>query len=277
MFGRLKLLAAGLLPLCCLSAQQGSQPAPQIPKETLAEMAAQYRFHTQQAVQMNELAGKLQSPEDARRLVDTIATIFADDLPPKWVTRKLRHQLAMAEFQSATDPEMLIPEEQIADAWNRYVVEIGAPQEALVNAAEIHYLRDAYYVTARMSWNLGNQNIWTIPNIYAVGPDGKINRDSRAIEALRIVWDLANHFDNLRGAREAVKKGLLLSDRLDPAQVGPGTMRARVVVHSGVSGVSGLRGNPVEAAEIQYTRERGEAAMAHAIVKLIDDVLPQHN
>ncbi len=67
-----------------------------------------------------------------------------------------------------------VPERRIVDAWNKYVEEIGAPQETRVSVAEIHNLRDGYYATARLLWSRGSQDVWTMPNIYAVGPDEKL-------------------------------------------------------------------------------------------------------
>src|SRR5579863_7148752 len=109
MISKLSLLAALLFPLSFLSAQQSP-----------------YEMHRQVAIQVNEMAGHIASPDDARRLVDRIAGIFANELPPEWSTRGIRRRIAQAEFESATDPSKLISEEQIADAWNRYVTEIGA-------------------------------------------------------------------------------------------------------------------------------------------------------
>ena len=82
-----------------------------------------------------------------------------------WATNTLRDRLALAEYQSAIDPTKLISEQRIADAWNKYVREIGAPEEALVNIAEIHNLRDAFYVEAQLLWSRGSQSIWTMPDI----------------------------------------------------------------------------------------------------------------
>jgi hypothetical protein len=259
MAGKLKLLAAVLFPLSFLSAHSDNQRPP--------NAMADYEYYREQAIAMNNLAGNLKSPEDARKLVDVIADMFRDELPPKWVTGKVRQRLAMAEYQSAANPEKRIPEQQIADAWNRYATEVGAPQEALVTAADVHYLRDAFYVGADHAWAHGIQNLFTVPNIYAVGPDGKVGRDSRVIEALRIVWDFAHQYQNLQGAHEAVKKGFLLSDHSRPARAGE-KVQGRVTLHVG------RRVNPVEDAEMRYTRERGEVAMAEAVANLVTDLLP---
>lgn len=229
-----------------------------------------YQAYGQTAVQMNDLAGHIRTLDDSRTFVDMIAKTFADELPPEFATGGIRDRVAHAEHESATDPTKLISEQRIADAWNKYVQEIGAPEEALVNVAEIHNLRDGYYATARVLWNRGSQSIWTMPNIYEVGWDGKIADGCRAVEALRVIWDIANQFDNLRGARERVRKGILVSDSLGRQQKPPssGQDRSEVMV------VGGIRDNPVQAAEIQYVREHGEIGLSHAIERLIRDLFP---
>jgi hypothetical protein len=63
-------------------------------------------------------------------------------------------------------------------------------------------------------WARGIQNMWSMPNIYAVGPDGKIADGCRALEAIRILWDLAKQPDNLSGARALLKKNVMLSDSI---------------------------------------------------------------
>ena len=79
--------------------------------------------------------------------------------------------------------------------------EIGAPDEALVNAAEIHNMRDADQGAAEFMWTKGYQSIWTMPNIFAMGADGKIAGSCRALEALRVFYELDNEFMNVLGAR----------------------------------------------------------------------------
>ncbi len=51
---------------------------------------------------------------------------------------------------------------------------IQAPEESWVTAAEIHNLRDSFFTTSRLLWDCGNRNIWLVPSIYAVRPDGKL-------------------------------------------------------------------------------------------------------
>jgi hypothetical protein len=145
------VLFAALMPISLISAQYGTGGSPQ--------MNSAYEVYRQRAVQMNEIAGKVQSLSDSRRFVDLIAETFADDLPPIWATQIIRDRVAHAEYESVIDPARLVPEQRIADAWNKYVEEIGAPPEALMNVAEIHNLRDGQYATARLLWSRGSQTI----------------------------------------------------------------------------------------------------------------------
>ncbi len=252
---RLLLWAAALLPISFLSGQQ--DPA------HLSRQKSGYLVHRERAIQMNDLAGHIQTVDDARKLVAAIAAEFADTFPPKWTTRTLRRRIALAEYESTTDPAKRIPEQQIADAWNNYVREIGAPDEARVDVHMIHYMRDALYFTSAAFWK-DNQTIWTMPNIYAAEPDGTVAEGCRAVEALRLLWNLANEFETFEGVREQVRKGILLSD----------LRKTSSKMHKEVRVVARLMPvNPVEVAEIRYTRERGEVTMAHTIQRLVSDSL----
>ena len=55
--------------------------------------------------------------------------------------------------------QRLVPEHRIVDVWNQYVREIGAPDEAIVTAAEIHNMRDGSFTGAQLMWARGNQTI----------------------------------------------------------------------------------------------------------------------
>jgi hypothetical protein len=50
--------------------------------------------YRQEAIQLNGLAGRIHSDADALALVNKIAGVFADTLPPAWVTANIRHRLA---------------------------------------------------------------------------------------------------------------------------------------------------------------------------------------
>src|SRR5436853_16434 len=83
----------------------------------------------------------------------------------------------------------------------------GAPDEAVFSAAEIHNMRDGAFTVAQLMWERGNQTIWTMPNLYALGPNGKVAYGCRALEAIRVIHDLEDLFQNLRGARERLRSG----------------------------------------------------------------------
>lgn len=222
----------------------------------------------QQSIQLNELAGHISSMQDSRNFVDSLAAIFQDELPPSWATHDLRERLANAEYLSATDPAQLIPEQRVADAWNKYVRTIGAPQEALVTATEIHYMRDAYYTGNHSIWARGYRNIWTMPNIYATGADGKVANGCRPVEALRSLHDLDFYFWKMRvGLREQVKKGILPSDSVKQSADKPQRSASKMSIETDE--------NPVRAAERRYIHDRGEIAMVELANGLINDILTE--
>jgi hypothetical protein len=288
MNGKLWRFAAALLSICFLSAQEPSpqttqQPnqGPQQPNQSiqpvnprhfpppspdvLRRMAELRQRDREHAIAIDDLASNIQSLDDARKLVDLVATEFSDELPPKWATRSFRERIARAEYESAADPGSLIPEQHIADVWDDFVEKIGAPQETMLTAAEIHYLRDAQYVSARLGWSEGEQQIWTIPGIFALGPDGKVANGSRALEAIRLLWNLGNLTDDFAGIHEQVQKGVLLSDLFPhpekPWKRAGGYMAARVVSY------------PVQQAAIRYMHDHGARALDHAIEGLLKGLL----
>ena len=167
------------------------------------------------------------------------------------------------------DPGVLIPEQRVADAWNDYLQKIGAPQDVYVTAAEIHTLRDTYYVGSQLSWARDNQNIWTVPNIYAIGRDGKVANGCRALEVLNILWGLTDQPEVLQGTRDLIKKGQRLSDMVqesgEASRAGVGEelrhLTARV-----------MPPNPVEQAAIHYMHDHGIGALNTAIEGLLKNL-----
>ena len=262
-------LPAVLLTLTLLGLQQASTSSTdQTSVEQRASLARErYR---QDAIQLNDLAGSIHSDAEALAFVDKIAEVFADTLPPTWVTAGIRQRIAHAEYQAVSDPSRLIPEQRIADVWNQYVREIEASDEALVTVAEIHNLRDAHYATGQSLWQRGiSQSIWTTRNIYAVGSDGKISDGCRAIETLRILYDLDMLFANLRGARERVQKGVLASEEIRKAQENPPAKQktiARLEAH--------VDTNPVRVAEYRYVQQHGPYILTAVMGKLFDELFP---
>ena len=101
----------------------------------LRQTSLHYERYRQQAIRTNELAAHIDSEADARAFVDAVADMFADSLPPSWATRRIRERIAHAEYETVSEPLRQIPEQRIADVWNKYVREIGASEEAVVTVA----------------------------------------------------------------------------------------------------------------------------------------------
>jgi hypothetical protein len=229
----------------------------------------EYERHKQAATRINELARRIQSEADASALVSEIAALFAKELAPAWASSGIRQRVAHAEYEAVRNPAKLIPEQRIVDVWNQYVREMGAPDEAIVSVAEIHNMRDGSFTVAQLMWTRGHQTIWTMPNVFALGPDGKVADGCRAVEAIRVIHDLEDLFQNLRGARDRLQKGIIPSDEVkkragDPSAQPRGT--ARVEAHFDT--------NPLRPAEQRYVQEHGAVAYDQLVVRLFEELFP---
>jgi len=234
------------------------------------QASALYERYRQAAIRMNEMAAHIKSEADARAFVDAVADMFADNLPPAWATRGIRERIARAEYEAVSDPLRQVPEQRIADVWNKYVREIGASEEAIVTAAEIHSVRDATFAGAQVTWSLEtSQSAWTMPNIFAVGVDGKVADGCRAVEAIRIIHDLDRLFDNLRSARERLRKGIVASETIKKSLDNTNanqktTVRLEVRVDT----------NPLRPAEHRYVREHGADHFNQLVEMLFEELFP---
>lgn len=250
------------------------QESPKAEELTAARREASLRYERfrQESLRVNELAAHIGSEADARAYVDAVADMFVDSLPPSWATRGIRERIAHSEYETISDPLRQIPEQRIADVWNKYVREIGASEEALVTAAEIHSMRDATFAVAEVMWSRGtNQTAWTMPNIFAVGADGKVAEGCRAVEALRVIYDLDQLFDNLRGARERLRNGVVASDAikksLENTKPNPKTT-ARLTAR--------VDSNPLRPAEYRYVSEHGAEHLNRVVEMLFEELFPEN-
>lgn len=226
-----------------------------------------YEQHNQAAIRINELARQIHSESDASTLVSEIAALFADELPPAWAVSGIEQRVAHAEYQSVHTPAKLISEKRIVDVWNRYVREIGAPDETLLTTAEIHNLRDAKFTAAQLMWVRGMQTIWTMPNIYAVGTDGKVADGCRALEAIEMIHDLDELFPNLRVARDRVRRGIVPSEEAKKlADSSPPQRGARLELRADADGI--------RPAERRYVQEHGSEAYSQLLQRLFDELFP---
>jgi hypothetical protein len=241
-----------------------------IQNDSRAEASRKAAEHREQSIELNKLAAHIDSEADSRKLVDQLAALLKDELPPAWATDSVRQRLSWAEYKSATDVSSLIPEERIATVWNRYVREIGAPDEAVVTVAEIHNLRDAQHATGRMLWEQDiNRSIWTIPNIVAVGSNGKVANGCRALEAIRVIYSMDLLFENVRGARKRVQEGIVLSDELAKRAGTQSTPSQRHAILTTTSDT-----NPIRSAQQRYLRERGSVTLNRLLTTLFSELFP---
>jgi hypothetical protein len=229
----------------------------------------EYERQKQAAIRINNLAGRIHSDVDANVLVSEIAGLVAKELPPVWADDGTLHRIAHAEYEAASHPERVIPEQRVVDVWNEYVREIGAPDEAVVTSAEIHNLRDGGFTVARLMWARRNQTIWTMPNVYALGPDGKVADGCRAVEVIRIIHDLDALFQNLRSARDRVRRGIVPSDEVKTSAEGANSRpqaATRLVAHADT--------NPVRPAEQRYVQGHGSRSYEQLLKRLFDQLFP---
>lgn len=224
--------------------------------------------HRQAAIRINDLAAQIQTEADANAVVTEIAALFSKEMPSAWLASGINQRVAKAEYQSVHDPANLIPEQRIVDVWNQYVREIGAPEEAVVTTAEIHNMRDAERTVAQYLWARDSQTIWTMPNIYTIGTDGKVAEGCRAVEAIRVIYDL-DRFQNLRSARDPVRRGVFVSEQVKnrTASSTPQTKRGVLLtIHTD--------DNPVRSAERRYLQERGPLTYNQLLTRLFDELFP---
>lgn len=257
-------------------AQQGV-PTPEQQAKMKLEADAVTKKYRDEAVRMNEIAAHIRTEADARSLVDSVAEVFAKELPPEWATSGIRSRLAHSEFKAVASGA-LIPEQRVADVWNEYVREIGAASEAMVTAAEIHHLRDTYYATSVRMWERGwNQSLWTMPGVYALGADGKVAAGCRPLECLRILHDLDSIFQNLRTTRMQMQQGIVVSDELkkrEEKQMLDKSPQPRVETRLEARVISEAD-DPVRSAEHRYLQEHGMLGMTGIVLKLFNQLFPQ--
>ena len=263
------LLAVFLFVAPQLAVPQQTDPA-QLQRQRAAEVRESAR---QAAIHVNRLAGNIHSEADAQAFVDAVAEHFTGSLLQSWMTRRVRRRVARAEYAAVSDPSRLIPEQRVAEVWNAYVRELDAPEETLVSVAELHNLRDATYTMNKSMWKKEQfpQSLWTVPDVYAVDAQGKVAGGCRAIEALRILHDMSFSYQSVLGARERVRKGVLVSDSVAPREQNstprPQTMRAELRATRDA--------NPVRLAEYHYVQAHGEPDYQRLLERLFVQLFPE--
>jgi hypothetical protein len=119
-------------------------------------------------------------------------------------------------------------------------------------------------------WSRGtNQTAWTMPSIFAVGGDNKVAAGCRAVEAIRVIHDLDNLFDNLRSARERLRKGIVASDAIKKSM--ENTKASQKTTGRLVARIDN---NPLRAAEYKYVREHGADHLYQLVEMLFEELFP---
>jgi hypothetical protein len=265
-----------VIPLALLflfgAPQQATTPAGPTSQQNLEQAKSKYEAYRQAAIHINDLAGKIHSEVDARAFIDAVAEQLAKHRYQYWTAIGIRHRVARAEYAAVADASGLIPEQRIVDVWSEYTPEIDAPVEALTTVAEVHNLRDGLNYTGQTMWERQlNQSLWTMPNVAAIDADGRIAGGCRALEALKIIYNMHELFQNLLSARERVQKGVLASDLAAQRQGQAPAPQAKIVGR--LRAVADQ--NPVRLAAMRYQQERGEGAYRNLLKRLFDELFPK--
>jgi len=270
------MIVIPLVAVLLLGAPQQADPSqpPPTPQQRIQQAKQKYEPMRQRAIHINDLAGNIHSEADARAYVDAVAAELTGNRHVSWTTRGIRHRVAHAEYQAATDSSRQIPEERIVDVWNEYVREIDAPVETLVTVAELHNLRDAMYTSvSKLMWKPEfGQSIWTMPNIYALDPDGKVASGCRALEALKIIHDMHDLFGTVRNARDRVQRGVVVSDLIKKREVDHPPASKTVFTAGGLHASSQF--NSVQPFAYRYAQEHGERAYQQLLRRLFAELFP---
>jgi len=230
----------------------------------------------QAAIHINALADNIHSEADAQNYVDAVADLLLGNNHSAWTATAIRSRVAHAEFAAVSDPAKLIPEQRIADSWNEYVREVVATDEILITVAEVHNLRDAMYTGSRRMWNrdVFPQSLWTAPNIYAIGADGKVANGCRAVEALKIFYDLFSFPQTRQSARDRVQRGAVLSDLVQQRQQGQQGRTGQSPPAK--SELGGFReANPVMTAQYNYIQAHGQTDYERLLERLFTELFPE--
>ncbi len=216
-----------------------------------------------EAVRINDLAGKIHSEADARKLVDAVAEQLTHHKHLFWAAESFRHRVAHAEFESVSDPSGLIPEERIVDVWNEYAREIDAPEEALISLTDLRTFRAADVHFSQHNWQLDlTQSIWSAPNIYAVDAGGNLADGCRALEALKTIVSMHDQFFRIQFARRAPKQLPTEAGSVKASAFRGAVLSARTT------------SQPVSSAAYRYQQEHGVHAYDQLVRRLFDELFP---
>jgi hypothetical protein len=244
--------------------------APQDRDAMIAEARKKAEEYQKTALRIDELAGSIHSEEDARAFVDAMGQAFADQIPYS-LTAPLRARVATAEYAAVSDPAKLIPEQRVVDAWNHWIADINGPKEARLTVAELHVIRENYYFGATSSHARQYRALWSLSNIYAVKPNGRVADACRPVEAFLLLHQIDMLFINVVYARDFIAQGKSMDEDLRRrAELDKSTTRTEAHLVA-------MPENPVQAqlrhAEGDYFEKHGEITMGARVLQLVSEVL----
>ena len=108
-----------------------------------------------------------------------------------------------------------------------------------------------------------------LDNVYALGLDGKVADGCRALEALRVIHDLNDLFQTLRGASDRLRMGIVPSEEVKNRVGEPNPQpysKTRLEAHADT--------NPIRPAEQRYLQEHGSVAYDQLLARLFEELFP---
>jgi len=94
--------------------------------------------------QVDELGSHIRTEADAKAYVEALMKRWA---PRETIPTEYEERLARAEYAAVHNPEKLIPESQVANAFTRLMDKWGMPAWTHVSVPELHALRVSYAST----------------------------------------------------------------------------------------------------------------------------------
>lgn len=218
--------------------------------------------HARQAEHINEVAGSIHNEADARRYIDLLWKVFAPHVPA-WLAGSILDRVAEAEYEAVVHGRF-VSEEQIANSFNQFGQQIGAPAWAQVSAEEVRNIRGAELASAKRSWNSGQRTIWAMPDIYHVDSNGKAASGCRTVEAMKLLYNLHAQFANVIYARERIE-----NPRPTEEASGQWFVEARLMLAQGHTYEQELR-----QMEANYAKKHGTSAYEKLERQMFERLVP---
>jgi hypothetical protein len=225
-----------------------------------------------QVTRINEVAGSIHSEADARKYLDLLWNYFSDGAP-KWFVPSILERVARDEYEAVVHGRY-ISEERIAQSFNNFVQQIGAPDWARVTPEELRTIRDGEFKSAKAVWGDSCANIWMMPNAYHVDASGKLAPGCRAVESLKLLYTVNDLFTNVIYARERPRQGSTPSNIGEIVHQSSGPSAAQIRENRGLLTRGQQREQELRQIELNYVNQHGTRAYEKIVREMIEEVLP---